>query len=169
MNWIDFILLVPVLYGLIRGLMRGAVLEIASFLGIIIALFVARLYAPVVSYHFESWLDVSDKSAQIIAFGTVFLVTLILIQILARLIDKFLSALSLGCFNKIGGAIFGALKLLLITSFIVNVFAVINANIPLVNEETVDNSKLYNPVKSVVEKIIPHISKNTENNGKEGD
>ena len=94
MNWIDFILLVPVLYGLIRGLMRGAVLEIASFLGIIIALFVARLYAPVVSYHFESWLDVSDKSAQIIAFGTVFLVTLILIQILARLIDKFLSALS---------------------------------------------------------------------------
>ncbi len=161
--WLDFVILIPILFGLVRGLIRGAVIEIASFLAILIALWVSKIYASPLAVHFQNWFDLQEKSATIIAFITVFFVSLILVQLLARLLDKFLSAVSLGWLNKLCGALFGAMKFILIMSVVLNAFAFINDKITLVEKETTDNSLLYNPIKSIVISAIPHLTENNFN------
>ena len=46
MNWLDVLIVLPVLVGLVRGLMRGFISEIIAFVVVILGVLGARIIAP---------------------------------------------------------------------------------------------------------------------------
>jgi membrane protein required for colicin V production len=63
----------------------------------------------------------------------------------------------LGVINKLLGGVFGVFRAILIISITLNLFQKINAHNTFVEKETLDKSKLYNPIQKVSKMIYPSI------------
>ena len=109
LNGIDIVILVVLAGNLVAGLSRGFIVEVATILGALVALAVAKAeYVPVrrllaqVAPH-SSWLTV-------IAYLAVFLVVWGLIIALARVGRRLARLFLMGGFDRLGGAIIGLLQ-----------------------------------------------------------
>ena len=102
----------------------------------------------------------------LVAFGITFLVIIIAVYLLGQLLSKFASALSLGLFNNIAGAIFGALKTILILSVLLFFFENINQTFHFIPNEVIESSMLYGFLKDIMDMVFPYfeeLKKNANN------
>ncbi|MCU0538276.1 MAG: CvpA family protein [Desulfobacterales bacterium] len=115
MNAFDIVIVVVVGYGLIRGLFRGLVKEVASLLGVIGGFFAAYLYYETVA----GWLTglVSNPGYRnILAFMILFCGVLIVVNVIAIVIRYLMNLIFLGWLDRLGGVGFGLVKGVLIVS-----------------------------------------------------
>lgn len=165
MNTFDIIIAALLLFGFVRGLMKGLFVEIASLVAL-----VAGVYGAIhFSYFLGEWLKSSvswdEKYITLAAFAGTFVVIIITIALMGKLLTKIADFASLGILNKILGGVFGALKIGLILSVVFIFFGKINDTIPFVKKELLDQSILYKPVKKVAPMIFPSIIKGDEVSG----
>ncbi len=126
MNAFDILIVVVVSYGLIRGLFRGLVKEVASILGVIGGFFAAYLYYEPVA----GWLTalVSNPGyRKILAFMILFCGVLIVVNLIAIVLKYLLNLIFLGWLDRLGGVGFGLVKGVLIVSV---VFMALTAFLP---------------------------------------
>ena len=147
MNSIDYLLLIPILVGFIIGLFKGLVRELASLAAIVLGIYGAKLFSPVISTALLQKQIHSVQVANAVAYVLVFIAIAVGLLIVARWIDKFFDAVSLSTMNKLAGGLFGALKFALLMSILVNVFDAIDSKFQLVHKETKNSSILLEPVK----------------------
>ncbi|WP_299124461.1 CvpA family protein [uncultured Tenacibaculum sp.] len=162
MNTFDIIITALLLFGFVRGLMKGLFVEVASLVAL-----VAGVYGAIhFSYFIGDWLKNSvtwdEKYISLAAFAGTFIVIIIVISLLGKALTKIADFASLGILNKILGGAFGALKIGLILSVIFIFFGKMNDTIPFVSEENLNESILYKPVKKIAPTIFPSIIKDDE-------
>ncbi|KAB1158860.1 CvpA family protein [Tenacibaculum aiptasiae] len=162
MNTFDIIITALLLFGFVRGLMKGLFVEVASLVAL-----VAGVYGAIhFSYFIGDWLKNSvtwdEKYISLAAFAGTFVVIIIVIALLGKALTKIADFASLGILNKILGGAFGALKIGLILSVIFIFFGKMNDTIPFVSEENLNESILYKPVKKIAPTIFPSIIKDDE-------
>lgn len=159
MNTFDIIIAALLLFGFIRGLMKGLFVEVASLVALIAGVYGAIHF----SYFIADWLKDSvswdEKYISLAAFAATFIVIIITISLLGKILTKIADFASLGIINKILGGVFGALKIGLILSVIFIFFGKMNDTIPFVNKENLEESILYTPVKKIAPTIFPSIIK----------
>lgn len=161
MNWIDFILASIILFGIVRGLMKGFVLEVASFVGVIIGIFIARMFYVSLALKLEVWLDINLHYAKPLAFVIIFFAMVILAHLVARVISKLVKAIALGWLNKLLGAVFGAFKFVIILSITITAIEIFNAKTQLISKETIEKSILYKPIENVLPFVMPYLKTET--------
>jgi len=157
MNVLDIALGALILFGLVRGLMKGFFVEIASIVALIVGINGAIYFSDFVAEFLESRVKWDEQYINISAFAITFIIIVIAIAMAGRALTKLADFASLGILNKILGGIFGALKVGLILSVVLIVFNKMNSTIPLVEEHEIKNSILYIPVKSIAPLIFPSI------------
>lgn len=160
---LDIILAVLLIYGLYKGFTKGLFVEIASLVSLLVGLYGAIHF----SYYVGDWLKTKvawdGKYIQIAAFALTFILILIVVSFVGKLLTKIIDAAQLGTLNKIAGAVFGAAKIALIVSVILNLFGKMNDTITFVKQETLNESILYNHVKEFAPTIFPSIMEQVEN------
>lgn len=149
MNTLDFIIIIPILYGLVRGFFRGLVGELTAIVAIVIAIICAKLYAPAFSIWLLRYIVLGVAVAEILAYIIIFLGIALVLNLLGGLIKKVISAISLGWLNRLLGAIFGTLKWALIISVVLNGVAMLNDVLHFISPELQEHSLTYNPIKSI--------------------
>ncbi|RMZ51486.1 CvpA family protein [Flavobacteriaceae bacterium PRS1] len=157
MNVLDIALGALILFGLVRGLMKGFFVEIASIVALIVGINGAIYFSDFVAEFLESRVKWDEQYINISAFAITFIIIVIAIAMAGRALTKLADFASLGILNKLLGGIFGALKVGLILSVVLIVFNKMNSTIPLVEEHEIKNSILYIPVKSIAPLIFPSI------------
>lgn len=162
MGTFDIIIAALLLFGFVRGLMKGLFVEVASLVAL-----VAGVYGAIhFSYFIGDWLKNSvswdEKYISLAAFAGTFVVIIIVIALLGKVLTKIADFASLGILNKILGGVFGALKIGLILSVLFIFFGKMNNTIPFVSQESLDESILYKPVKKIAPTIFPSIIKDEE-------
>jgi len=158
MNIIDIILIVILIFAAVRGFIIGLFSSVASLVAIVAGVFCAIHYSYLIEDEFrDSVLEWSSNTYKIASFAITFLVVILTIIFLGKLLTKLADISSLGLLNKLLGGIFGALKWSLLLSVIFLLFDKFNKTIPFVSEETLEESILYSPVKSIVPTIFPAI------------
>lgn len=162
MNTFDIIITALLLFGFIRGLMKGLFVEVASLVALIAGVYGAIHF----SYFIGDWLKESvsweEKYITLAAFAGTFIVIIIVITLMGKLLTKIADFAALGILNKILGGVFGALKIGLILSVVFIFFSRMNDTIPFVKQETLEESILYEPVKEIAPMLFPSIIKNVE-------
>ncbi|WP_428741490.1 CvpA family protein [Tenacibaculum sp.] len=162
MNTFDIIIAALLLFGFVRGLMKGLFVEVASLVALIAGVYGAIHF----SYFIGDWLKDSvnweEKYISLAAFAGTFVVIIVVIALLGKILTKIADFASLGILNKILGGVFGALKIGLILSVIFIFFGKMNDTIPFVKQESLDESILYKPVKKIAPTIFPSIIKDVE-------
>ena len=155
MNYLDIIIAVPLLYGLIKGFSNGLVKEVTSLLALFIGVYVAINFSEYLEPKFIDILDGYQEFVPVLAFGVLFLVSVLCIKALGFVVDKLTKALALGIFSRVFGGVFGFLKVVVIFSFLL--FVITDYN--LVNKQTKEDSVLFEPLTDVAKIITPQLKK----------
>jgi len=91
------------------GLWRGMWWQVIRLIGIVLAVGLARIFAPeTAQWVSQSWPNLEPRIAQGIAWASVFLLTLGAASILGMLGQKLLEAMKLGLLNRVAGGVLGA-------------------------------------------------------------
>ena len=167
MNTFDIIIAALLLFGFVRGLMKGLFVEVASLVALIGGVYGAIHF----SYFLGDWLQTtvnwSQEYVSLAAFAGTFLVIVILVAMLGKVLTKIADFAALGILNKLLGGVFGALKIGLVLSVVFIFFGKINSTIPFVDKQKLEESILYGPVKQIAPTIFPSIIKDeSEDNTK---
>lgn len=161
MNYLDVILLIPIAYAGFRGFKNGLVKEVLGIAGLIIAILLGfNLITPASEFITTNW-GLDGETVPYLAFGLVFLVTLIAMSILTFVLDKVIKLVFLSIPNRVFGSMFSTLKMALILSL--GLLFLSGFNFP--NKEIRDTSLAYPYVLSVapvaydaIAFIIPGVS-----------
>ena len=81
------------------------------------------------------------------------------IGLAGKALTKLADFAALGIINKLAGGVFGALKIGMILSVLLIVFDKMNNTLPFMEQEDLEESMLYKPVKSLAPMIFPNIIK----------
>ena len=115
---IDIVVLALLVIALFKGLKKGLVLAVFSFLAFVIGLAAALKLSAVVAAYLGASTNLSARWLPVLAFALVFVGVLLLVRLGARLIEGALSVVLLGWANKLGGFLFYALLYLFIFSIL---------------------------------------------------
>jgi len=159
MNTLDIILITLLLFGFVRGFMKGFFVEVTSLVALALGLWGAIHFSYIVSNYLKDSVSWTEKSIQIVAFASTFVIIVILISFTGKILTKIADTASLGIMNKVFGAAFGAAKIGLILSVVLIIFNKLNRTFPFVNVTSVEASVLYKPVKNFAPMLFPSIIK----------
>lgn len=160
---LDIILAILLVYGLYKGFTKGFFVEVASLVSLLVGLYGAIHFSYFIGDWLKTKVEWEGKYIQIVAFALTFFIILIIVSLVGKLLTKIIDAAQLGFLNKLAGGIFGAAKVALIVSVLLNLFGKMNNTITFVNQETLDKTILYNRVKNFAPTIFPSIMEQVEN------
>ncbi len=159
MSIIDIVLGALLLFGLIRGAMKGLFVEVASLIALVVGVYGAIHFSGFAAELLESKVDWNQKTINIVAFAITFVIIVLAISLAGKALTKLADFAALGIINKLAGGIFGALKIGLILSVLLIVFNKLNNTLPFMEQEDLEESILYKPVKSLAPMIFPNLIK----------
>lgn len=155
MNFIDIILGTILVFGLIRGVWNGFFVELASFVSLLIGIFIAIKFSGFVADYIRENLLSESQYIEIIAFAITFILVIVGVILLAKTFTKLASFTGLGWINRLLGGVFGLLKMLFILSIALHFFQKINKNDALITEQKKEDSILYQPIVKASELVFP--------------
>jgi len=157
MSVIDIVLAALILFGLVRGFIKGLFVEVASVVALVAGVYGAIHFSHYAAELLQDKVNWDEKTLNITAFAITFVVIILVIALAGKALTKLADFAALGILNKLLGGIFGALKIALILSVLLNVFDKMNNTITFLDDEATESSVLYNPVKNLAVKIFPVI------------
>ncbi|WP_372794415.1 CvpA family protein [Lutibacter sp.] len=162
MNTFDIIIAAFLIFGFVRGLLKGLFVEVASLVALIAGVYGAIHFSYFVSNLLAEYVSWEERYITIISFAITFAIIVLVIGLLGKLFTKIADFASLGFMNKLFGGIFGVLKIGLILSVILLVFTKLNNTIPFISSEQKETSILYEPVKNLAPMLFPDFLKVVE-------
>ncbi|MBL0341037.1 MAG: CvpA family protein [Bacteroidetes bacterium] len=110
MNFLDAIIIAPLLYGAYKGFQKGLIYEIAMILGLIIGIYCGFKFSGLAFELLQKLLPDEGHLLHYISFFIVVGVIVLIVIFYARLMEAVFKITSLNMFNKIAGAVFGMAK-----------------------------------------------------------
>jgi len=155
MNVVDIIISILLLFGFIRGILKGLFVELASIVALVAGVYGAIHFSDYAANFLEKYVSWKTEYIYILEFAITFIVIVLVITLIGKALTKVADLTALGLLNKILGGLFGILKVGFILSILITFFSKLNNTIPFIEEETLDKSVLYNPVKKIAPTIFP--------------
>lgn len=155
MNYLDIIIGILLIAGLIGGFFKGLVASVASLAGLVVGIWASIEYTPQAGQWLSGFIHIKELYVNIIAFFLIYGIVQVAFFFAGKLLENIIEGLALGFFNKLLGAIFGIFKTALILSFLLIILNTFWKNNNLIPENTQNNSKLYKPVATLIPKIYP--------------
>jgi|TARA_R110002012_G_scaffold64210_2_gene168788 membrane protein required for colicin V production len=162
MSVLDIILVALIGFGLVRGFFKGFFVEVASVVALVAGVYGAIHFSFYVAEFLETRTEWNEKTINVTAFAITFLIIILVVSLAGKALTKLASFAMLGIVNKLLGGVFGGLKMALIASILLIVFSKMNSAIPLLSEEELEESVLYEPIKNLTPLIFPNIIKSED-------
>ena len=162
MNIFDIVIAALLIFGFVRGVIKGLFVEVASLAALIGGVYGALHFSYFIGDFLKEAVSWSQEYISLAAFAGTFIIIIVTISLLGKMLTKLADFAALGIINKILGGVFGAIKIGLILSVVFIFFGKMNDTIPFVKKETLDESILYAPVKKIAPTIFPSIIKNED-------
>ena len=164
MSYLDLFFGVVIAWGAYSGFSKGLIKELASILGVIIGVFLAKNYYPYLDIKLKPIFESEAGFISILSAILIFLLTIMVFKIIAKFLTKFLKIIALGLLNRIIGSVFGVFKTVLLLCVLVFIFSNINNVTGLIKAEKLSQSFFYSKVEKINSLII---ESNYNENGNE--
>ncbi len=158
MNYIDIVLGILLIISAIRGFHKGFIVEVASLLALVLGIWGAIHFSEFVGDYIVETFDYQPDYLNLISFMFTFVVIVIVVHILGNALEQIINVLALGLINHLAGLLFGILKTALILSIILIFFDKIDDNTKILSEDVKEESRVYEPIKSLVPTILPFLN-----------
>ena len=155
MNTFDYLILTVLLIGFVRGLIKGFIVEVASFVALIGGVYGAIHFSKSMGEFLKNYIDWSQNAITLSAFAITFIGIVILVALAGKILTKIAKIATLGILNQLLGGLFGLFKFLLILCVVMNFFIKVNSKIPFVSQKLMETSILYEPIQKFSSGIFP--------------
>jgi membrane protein required for colicin V production len=157
MNYFDIFIAVPLLWAIYRGFKKGLIIEVASLVALVLGIWGSLNFSDYAATLInENW-EVSAKWLPILAFSLTFILIVIAVFSLAKLLEKVVKMVALGLPNRILGALFGALKVVMLLSVIFYLLGTVHEKYPFLPEKALSESLLFTPIQKIAPALLPHM------------
>jgi membrane protein required for colicin V production len=146
-NFLDLILIVPLLLFALNGYKKGLIIEITTLVALLLGIYAALFFSGFAAEMLKDTFNVSQQYISVLSFIVTFIVVLLLIILLGKLLEKIVNILLLGFINKLAGAVFGILKGALLLSILIFLINYFDDNSSIIKEDAKKKSVLYHKIE----------------------
>jgi membrane protein required for colicin V production len=159
MNLLDLLILIPIVWGCIRGFSKGLIIELATLAGMVLGIIAAYYFSERVSDFFSGYFTIGPSSMKILSYVLIFLAVLLISWIIGKIITKLVDMVMLGWLNKLLGAIFGLLKGVLVSAIIVLAIVYFDKNEKLITRQAKEKSMFFRALSAIIPDYILYYEK----------
>jgi len=152
-NYLDIIFIVPLLWAAYRGFNKGLIIEVSTLIAFGLGIWGGIHFSDFVA---DLLMDkVDSEYIPIVSFAVTFILIVAGIFVLGKTIEKAVNLVQLKLVNKIGGAVFGIVKIALFISVILVIINSYDQKVNIVPKELKESSLLYQPLTEISLQVIP--------------
>lgn len=157
MNFIDILLIIPIIYFAYKGFKNGFIIEIFTLLALLVGIYAGIHFSDgTANLMRENW-GFDSEYLPIIAFTFTMLAVGAMIYFGGKFLEKVVDISGLSIANKLGGLGFAIVKALYILSVLIVMLESYDEKGDFMTEESKNASLLYHPVKNVSTTTIPYL------------
>jgi len=156
-NYLDIILLVPLIWAGWRGFKKGLILEVFSLLALFAGLYGGIHFSDQVAIWLQDGLKLTSDYLPIISFAVTFIGVVVAVHFVGKALQKVIKMAALGFVNKLLGLAFSVAKVGLVLSVALVFLSSVNKSFKLIPEEHQQDSMLYAPVYNFSLIVIPAV------------
>lgn len=157
MNFIDLLILVPLLLAAWKGFKRGFIIEIFIVLALLVGIYCGIHFSDYTSDLIKEKLNVSSIYLPLISFALTFTVIAVGIYFIGKMLEKVIKIAQLSLLNKLGGVFFSVVKTLYFMSTLFLLIASVQEKTEIIPTATLNESLLYTPVSKLSLATIPYL------------
>ena len=162
MNWLDIVIIVCLIIGVVHGLATGIIKQVIFLVSLIAAILLSGAIAAGIHHLVQAnfpnepaWF--SPGVQNVVYYSLAFLLIICLFAVAAKLVDKIINHTPAGIINKLFGAIFGVCIWTLCLSIALNFAAVFDTQSQVIPKPIKENSIFYEKVKMIFPTVFPYI------------
>lgn len=150
MNFLDFLIAIPIGYLIFKGFKRGLIFELASLAGVVLGSVVAVRFAHL----FAVLVGLEGDNAFLIAFFVLFVGVVLLSLFVGKLVERFVKLVHVGFVNNLAGAISGLLKGVCIIGVLLYFIAFVDIREKVLTKDSKETSMLFCPVERAGHQLV---------------
>lgn len=147
MNYIDIILIIPIIWFSYQGFRKGFIIELASLVALILGIYAALYFSGYAADFLVNNFDIGADYIPVISFIITFIAVVFLVYLVGKILERVVDMVALGFINKLAGAVFGLLKGAVLLSIVILIIHHFNDD--LISKEKKKGSFLYPPVEGI--------------------
>ena len=149
MNWIDIIVLIPLIWFAYKGFRNGFLMEIVSLAALFLGLFVSYKFSDLIAL----WLT-GTTLAKPISFSLCFILTIVLVNLLGRILKRALKPVLSEFLDKGLGVLFGILKVVLVAGVLFYFIDSVDKKEIFIKHEVKEDSVAYKHLSPVMSHVL---------------
>ncbi len=157
MNTIDIIIVLVLLWGAINGFIKGFVIQSLTLVALVLAVWAGIHFSCLINGFLFSHYSITGKMIPIVSFTIIFILVLIIVHFIGIIITSVIHETLIGKFNRVGGIIFGILKMAFILSICILIIDKSDTKHKFITLPDINKSYLYKPIGKIAPAIFPHI------------
>lgn len=155
MNWIDLIILIPIIWLGWRGFRKGLIIEIFTLLALLVGLYIGINFSDFAADILRTKVGFTSDYVPVIAFTITFLCVGAIVYFAGVMIEKAVNLVAMKMVNKVLGMVLGIIKALFFISVIIVIIEAYDKQSPFFSEKYKKESLLYRPIKQISLTTIP--------------
>ena len=124
-NWVDYILMVLILHGIVRGLKKGFSGEIIAIIGFVAAATLSFHFYRVLALKMENVLPVTYPVSGLLAFAGIAAMIICISIYLQGVVHNIVNVRFVSVFERAGGAFLGGLRRVVVIGMILFAFGIV--------------------------------------------
>ena len=162
MNFIDIIIIIPLLWFTYKGFTKGLIIELATLIAMLLGIYIAAHFSNYTADFLMDKLNFHSEYMSIISFALTFILVVILVILFGKSLEKVINILLLSFVNKMAGAAFGLIKVAFVISVLIMIMGNMNFEEKILTKELRESSLLYEPIKKIAPVIFPMVEENKD-------
>lgn len=161
MNFVDIVIIVPLLYAAWVGFRKGLIVEVFTLLALLVGIYAGIHFSDWTSNLIKENIDIEGKYLPVVAFTVTFLAVGAMVYFAGKMIERMLKVVNLSPINKIMGLFFGVIKMVYTLSILIILIETYDERGHFIPLEVKEDSILYHPVKVTASATIPAIEESS--------
>jgi membrane protein required for colicin V production len=157
MSVLDIIILVILLIGAIRGYFTGFLIQIFSLVALFAAIWIGIKYNTVFAAYLKKVISVNDSVLPYVSFILFLVLVVLIVTLIAWLLTKAIDKSALGTLNRICGALFGVVKMVILVGILILVMRKTDKKETFLTKVQKEESYLYQPIEKIALVIFPPV------------
>ena len=157
MNGIDIVLLGILILALIRGFIKGFIMQLAGLAALVLGIYAAIHFSDYLGGLLETRMSLDPVIIRWIALGILFTLVVLAVHFLGKLVEKLAKITTLSFLNRVVGALFSAIKAIFILAVLATMLNVLDQKIHILPVEKMEKSVFYRPLSRLIPSLFPRV------------
>ena len=156
MNVLDIIIIVIFIPFIFKGIKQGFMVQAAAIAALIVGSWLAFRFAGLIGNAIASLVKASPEVMHAIGFALILIAAILVFHLIGQGLKKIVKLALLGWLDKLLGAVFAVIKVVLVLGLLVMLFNTLNTKYGWVSPKDLGASLLYEPLKDVAYSVFPY-------------